>query len=188
MYAQIVPCTTYRLSKDRRLRELCRTVGCACVAHNQIQWSRRFQESLRVQSAFDVMKNPVVRGLQKKRALELGFHCAMPDDDAMLFKKFKKSKIKNQPPLLSIQFSAFRCTARTLNSSYEYVCYYHVLRTCPTRTHHSIFMCRVRVYSDQMFNPNTNSSNFHLSHVLMRYTRLAKLPSAFISTSQFLKD
>ena len=96
MYAQILSCTTYRLSKDRRLRELCRTVGCACVAHNQIQWSRRFQESLRVQSAFDVMKNPVVRGLQKKRALELGFHCAMPDDDAMLFKKFKKSKIKNQ--------------------------------------------------------------------------------------------
>ena len=53
-----------------------------------------------------MMKNPVVRGLQKKRALELGFHCAMPDDDAMLFKKFKKSKIKNQPPL-SVGHSVF---------------------------------------------------------------------------------
>ena len=124
MYAQILSCTTYRLSKDRRLRELCRTVGCACVAHNQIQWSRRFQESLRVQSAFDVMKNPVVRGLQKKRALELGFHCAMPDDDAMLFKKFKKSKIKNQPPLCwAFSFLLFVVRVRSLLSRVTYVPY-----------------------------------------------------------------
>ena len=96
MYAQILSCTTYRLSKDRRLRELCRTVGCACVAHNQIQWSRRFQESLRVQSAFDVMKNPVVRGLQKKRALELGFHCAMPDDRWPMTDECSSKNSKNQ--------------------------------------------------------------------------------------------